>query len=286
MSEWFYQFHKKLLEFSPALWIALAVLVAGGVGLAVLLKNKENRAKNKWFIVGVSAVIVAALAVVAAVAIPPAELEEGTPDLFLYQGWFWTALLCVVLVVILVLLLKKQVWTAKMLSVGAVCVAVAVILSAIRLYRMPYGGSITPASMLPLFVFSWIYGVPAGVTVGLIHGILQLTMGAYILHPMQFLLDYILPFSMLGFAGLFRKQDIKGLFCGIWVGGFLRYLMHTLAGIFFWTSNTPDGWNPVLWAFVYNAIYIGIDLIIVTVIAAIPQVSKQLVRLKRSALTE
>ena len=286
MSDWFYQFHKKLLEFSPALWIALAVLVIGGICLAVLLKNKETRSKNKWIIIGVSVVTLLALVVVAAVAIPAAELEEGTADMFLYQGWFWTAVMCVILVVVLALLLKKQVWTAKMLAIGAVCVALAVILSAIRLYRLPNGGSITPASMLPIFVFSWIYGVPAGVTVGLVHGVLQLTMGAYVLHPIQFLLDYILPFSMLGFAGLFHKQDIKGLYLGIWVGGFLRFVMHVLSGVFFFASYAPEGQSPVVYSVLYNGSYLLPDLVITTLIVVIPAVAKLLNRLKRMALSE
>jgi len=285
MAEWFYEFHKKLLEFTPALWIALAVLAIGGVAMWLALK-KDGKKASKALVLGIAAIMVIALVVVAAFFIPAMELEEGTNMNVLYQGWFWTLVIVIILVVVLALMIRRQVWTAKMLAMGAVCIAMSVLLAAIRLYRLPNGGSITPASMLPIFVFAWIYGVPAGLSVGLVHGILQLTLGAYVLHPVQFLLDYILPFTMLGFAGLFHKMDIKGLWIGIWVGGALRFIMHLLSGVIFFASYAPEGQSPFVYSFLYNGSYMLPDLILATVIAMIPPVSKLFMRLKKNALTE
>lgn len=285
MAEWFYQFHKKLLEFTPALWIALVVLTLGGVALGLLLK-KDGKKVNKGLVMGISALLMVALIVVAAFFIPAMELEEGTPMNVLYQTWFWTLILVVLLVIAMALMIRRQVWTAKMLATGAVCIAMSVLLAAIRLYRLPNGGSITPASMLPIFLFAWIYGVPAGISAGLVHGILQLTLGAYVLHPMQFLLDYILPFSMLGFAGVFHKMDIKGLWAGIWLGGVLRFIMHLLSGVIFFAEYAPEGQTPFLYSFLYNGSYMLPDLVICTVIAVIPPIARLFTRIKKNAETD
>ncbi len=285
MAEWFFQFHKKLLEFTPALWIALAVLLIGGVALGLILKKGEKKVSFALTLC-ISALVLISLIVVTAFFIPEMELEEGTSMSVLYQTWFWALVLIILLVVSMALMIRRQVWTARMLATGAVCIALSVLLAAIRLYRLPNGGSITPASMLPLFVFAWIYGVPAGISAGLVHGILQLTMGAYVLHPMQFMLDYILPFSLLGFAGLFSRMDIKGLWAGIWVGGFLRFLMHVLSGVLFFASYAPEGQTPLVYSILYNGSYMLPDLVICMLIAVIPPISRILVRLKKRSQAE
>ena len=45
---------------------------------------------------------------------------------------------------------------------GAVMVALATVLSFIRVYKLPWGGSITLLSMLPIAVFSIKHGVAKG----------------------------------------------------------------------------------------------------------------------------
>ena len=67
------------------------------------------------------------------------------------------ALLLVGVVVFAVSKDKKR-WTARMLANGALCIALSTVLSFITLYKMPQGGSITLASMLPMFLFAYAYG--------------------------------------------------------------------------------------------------------------------------------
>ena len=76
--------------------------------------------------------------------------------------------------------------TTRMLVQGALCIALAFVLSYIKLFSMPMGGSITLFSMLPIFVFAWMYGPAAGLLAGFAYSLLQVVQGAYVVHPVQF----------------------------------------------------------------------------------------------------
>ena len=93
----------------------------------------------------------------------------------------WIALAVVVaLCVIFAALVKtRRKWNARMLASGALCVALSFVLSCIRLYRMPTGGSVTPGSMLPLMLFSVAYGAGPGLLAGLVYGVLQYLQGGW-----------------------------------------------------------------------------------------------------------
>lgn len=95
--------------------------------------------------------------------------------------------------------------TTRTLVQGALCIALAFVLSYIKLFSMPMGGSITLFSMLPIFVFAWMYGPAAGLLAGFAYSLLQVVQGAYVVHPVQFVLDYFLSFTVLGLAGFFPK---------------------------------------------------------------------------------
>lgn len=109
--------------------------------------------------------------------------------------------------------------TTRMLVQGALCIALAFVLSYIKLFSMPMGGSITLFSMLPIFVFAWMYGPAAGLLAGFAYSLLQVVQGAYVVHPVQFVLDYFLSFTVLGLAGFFPKS----LALGAGVGRFLPH---------------------------------------------------------------
>jgi len=136
MAEWFYQFHKKLLEFPPALWGALLILAIGGIFIWLTVTKRY-----KALIVSISSIMFVSLLVLVAFFIPPMDLEEGATTSIIYQTWFWSLIVIILLIVFLALMIRRQVWTAKMLATGAVCIAMSVLLAAIRLYRLPNGGS-------------------------------------------------------------------------------------------------------------------------------------------------
>ena len=90
----------------------------------------------------------------------------------------------------------------KILSItcGGVCLALAFVLSQIKLFEMPMGGTVSPASCLPIVVFGMAFGPLWGFAVSIIFSCLQL-IGGWLVTPFQVLLDYILGYTMLGIAG-------------------------------------------------------------------------------------
>ena len=165
---------------------------------------------------------------------------------------------------------KKIVWTTQMLSVGAMCMALTVVLSRIRLFTMPNGGSVTPASMLPLILFAYIYGVGPGLLLGALYGILDYMFGGWFLNALQFIFDYPLAFAMLGLAGLFRNTPNKkaGLVLGTFVGSLGRYIAAVLAGVFFWADGRT-GLEAWTYSFAYNVSYMAIECVLCIVIAVL-----------------
>lgn len=177
---------------------------------------------------------------------------------------------------------SRTVWSAKMLSVGAICMALSVVLSMIRLYRMPQGGSITPASMLPLILFAFLYGPVPGFTLGALYGVLQALVDAWFAHWAQFLLDYPLAYAMMGLAGFFRvKNDqdpqlLMKLSAGICVASVARGVMHLLSGVIFFAEYAPEGVSPWIYSLGYNASYILPEIVICIALAAV--MGRRLVR--------
>ncbi len=209
-------------------------------------------------------------------------------------AWGW-ALLCVLLfggAAVLVLLRKKQgkqrsFWTAKTMAVGAMCMALASVLSMIKLWHMPMGGSVTPASMLPLLLFAYSYGVGPGLTLGVLYGVMQFILGgqsavAYGIVPL--LLDYPLAFGALGLAGLARgwKEEKTGIVLGCVVGCFGRFVMSFLSGWIFYGAYCGDyGFtSPVLYSICYNGAYLLPDCLICVLLGLL--VGKRLVREMRN----
>ena len=187
------------------------------------------------------------------------------------------ALLLVGVVVFAVSKDKKR-WTARMLANGALCIALSTVLSFITLYKMPQGGSITLASMLPMFLFAYAYGVGPGMLVGAAYGFVQFLQGGlYFVHPVELLLDYPLAFAMLGLAGLSNKfSDQWGMIPGIILG---RFVCAFLSGLIFFGMYAPEGQNVVIYSMVYNGLYLVPEAIICIVLAMIPQIRQLAKRL-------
>ena len=170
----------------------------------------------------------------------------------------------------------KTIWTVKELVVGAMCLALAYALSCIKIYELPNGGSITPGSMLPIFVFAYIYGPAKGFLVSFVYFLLQLTQGIYFESVFQFLLDYFFGFVLLGVAGFFKNNIIPGIIAG----GFLRFLSSFLAGVLFYGAYAPEGQSPFVYSLLYNGSYMLPEVIICIIVAIIPLMNKTIEQLK------
>ncbi len=151
---------------------------------------------------------------------------------------------------------------SKLLAEVAVTVALGTVLSNIKVYQMPYGGSLTLASMVPLFLLSMRRGPYVGVFAGAVHGMVQLALQPYILTPIQVIIDYPLPFACIGLAGFFKKIPLLGVVVGI--AG--RFLSHFVSGVVFWYMYTPEGMTAVVYSAVYNGSYLFGELIISAIV--------------------
>jgi len=155
---------------------------------------------------------------------------------------------------------------SRVLAEGAVVVALAFVLGQIKIYRLPYGGSVTAGSMVPLLWFALRHGLRSGIEVGAVYGMVDLALGGYIVHPIQVLLDYPIAFGCLGLAGAFRK---RAPFLGVVVGMTGRFLSHFVSGVIYFADYAPEGMSPIIYSAIYNGTYILPELAISLVIISI-----------------
>lgn len=173
--------------------------------------------------------------------------------------------------------------TVKQLVYTGVALALGTALSTITLFKMPQGGSITPFSMLLVIVVGYFFGLRQGVLAGIVYGLIQLIVGAYVVHPVQFLLDYPLAFGALGLSGLFAGQKY-GLLKGVIAGMSGRLLMHVISGAVFFAEYAPEGVNAWVYSFWYNFTYIGVEGAITLLLILIPAVQTAIDNVKKTAI--
>ncbi|MBR5226167.1 MAG: energy-coupled thiamine transporter ThiT [Clostridia bacterium] len=177
-------------------------------------------------------------------------------------------------IVLYVMTHNRRKWTTRMMANASLCIALAFILSYVKLYEMPQGGSVTLASMLPIFMFAYAYGVAPGLMIGFAYGLLQFVQGGWFVHPMQFLLDYPLAFAMLGFAGVSKKlPDNWGMIPGILLGVLLRFFCAFLTGVFFWGDGAGEQ-NVLVYSAVYNGTYLIPETAICLALSMVSQIRR------------
>ncbi len=163
---------------------------------------------------------------------------------------------------------------------GGICIAISFLLSYIRFFHWPQGGSITPGSMLPMFIYAYYFGPVAGITAGAAYGILQLIQDPFIIHWAQVLLDYPLPFAAIGLAGFFPKS----FRLGILVGGCGRFFFQFLSGVIFFGSYAPPGMNTIIYSLAVNLLVVGSEVAICLAITMVPQFYNAVESLKKNII--
>lgn len=174
---------------------------------------------------------------------------------------------------------SRATWTTKELTTAALCIGLAFLLSFIKLLDLPQGGSVTPASMLPILAFAYIYGWKKGIIVGLVYSLLQFIQEPVVLTPMQVILDYPLAFGALGLAGFARRSIIPGVIYGC--AG--RFVCSFLSGWIFFGSYAPEGTPAWLYSLGYNGTILGVECAVCIVVALIPALTKTFNRQKALA---
>ena len=174
--------------------------------------------------------------------------------------------------------------TAKQLAFCAMSIALGTVLSNIKLFHFPYGGSITLLSMLVICLPGYFFGLGAGLMTGVAHGILQLLIDPYVLYPMQFVVDYLLAFGALGLSGIFCNSKF-GLIKGYIAGILGRYVFTVISGWIFFGAYAWEGWAPLPYSLAYNGSYIFSEAAITVIILAVPAVRNGIARIKAMALS-
>ncbi|KIY21840.1 energy-coupled thiamine transporter ThiT [Mesobacillus subterraneus] len=156
----------------------------------------------------------------------------------------------------------------------------------------PQGGSVSIA-MVPVFLMAFRWGIKGGAITGLLLGLLQFILGfSQIFHPVQGIIDYLIAFTVLGFAGLFAKQvqaNIKNedkkkwigwIIAGTFVGSALRFIAHFFSGWVFFGVWAPEGQPTWLYSLIYNGTYMLPSMILsaIMIILVISSAPSRMVR--------
>ena len=190
-----------------------------------------------------------------------------------------TAIIALIGVLILILFLlysKKIKLTTKILINISLMLAFAMVLNYLRIYHFPQGGSVTPGGMIPLILISLRYGTGVGALAGFIFGIVNILQDPFILHPIQVLFDYPLPFMAMGLAGFFKEK----IFLGVIISFAGRFICHFISGVVFFASYAPEGISPIIYSLTANATYLVPEMIICILILKILPVKRLLSAMK------
>lgn len=152
----------------------------------------------------------------------------------------------------------------KLLAEGIVIVALTIILKEVLppAIRLPQGGSVSFAGMVPILWFSLRRGLRAGLEVGAVYGLVNMALGGFIVDPVQALLDFPIAFAALGLAGVVKQYPVAGV--GLGVLG--RFLAHFVSGVVFFAIYAPTGTHPIIYSALYNGSYLFIEFIISAII--------------------
>lgn len=168
---------------------------------------------------------------------------------------------CVIILIVLIKAKRIEITTQLITRIG-IALALATVLKVFRLYHFPQGGSVTLGSMVPILIIAFMYGPLVGFLTGFLYGIITLFMDPYILHPVQVLFDYPLPFLALGLAGFFKQNKLLGTSVAI----FGRFICHFISGVAFFGSFAPEGMSPIVYSLFVNGLLVGVEGIICLVI--------------------
>ncbi|NLW23158.1 MAG: energy-coupled thiamine transporter ThiT [Tissierellia bacterium] len=167
-------------------------------------------------------------------------------------------------------------WSTKMLVEAGIMVALSVLLSRIKVYEAPNGGSVTAGSMIPVLLFSMRWGVGPGLITGATFGLLKLILGGWVFTPVQAILEYPVAFASLGLAGVAMKsKDINKLsdylkvVLSVLLAIGTRFICHFIAGVIFFAEYAPEGVSPWLYSAAYQATYLVPEFIVSAIILSL-----------------
>ena len=198
-------------------------------------------------------------------------------------GYAVSALAVILLAAAVIFFCSKNSSTRKMttqqLVTCAVALALAYVTSYIKIFKLPFGGSVTLFSMLFIVLIGYWYGAKIGILTGLVYGIFQFLQEPYVLSLFQVCCDYILAFGAMGIAGFFSKSKKHGLVKAYLAAILARGAFHALGGYLYWMDYMPSNFPKsltALYPIIYNYSFILAEGILTVIVISIPAVSKAL----------
>ena len=168
----------------------------------------------------------------------------------------------------------KSKLTLRALTEGAILIAAAQVLSYLKLWRMPWGGSITLA-MVPIILYAVRWGLGPGLLAGFVYGVMQFMFDGGISIGWESIIgDYLLAYTALGFAGLAHGKK-GGIFIGTVIGGLCRFLVHYVVGATIWGEYMPESFfgmtmhSPWFYSLLYNLAYMLPNILICLLVFAL-----------------
>ena len=147
----------------------------------------------------------------------------------------------------------------------ALSVALAVVLNFLKPIQLPYGGSVSLV-MLPIIVIALRRGVLVGILTGALYGVIDAQIDPYVVHPVQYLLDYPVAYALVGLAGFGRALWVKAVVDGrmrraawtvvlpsVAIGALGRYVAHVVSGFVFFGEYAPEGQPVLAYSMIYNS---------------------------------
>ena len=270
------------ITFYPLLVFAI-VAIAGGIAVAF---KPVKPVKIAALSLGGAALVAAIVCLIVYYATGDAGDWNGvTLDGATDAGLYISAIaLTAIIIVVSFITDKTKGFDTRAITFAAISIALSFALSYIRILHMPMGGSITFASMLPLMLYSYMFGCKKGLIAGIVYGFLQAIQDPWLLHPAQFALDYLVAFMAMALTGCLRnvaslKEKMRTQFTlGAIIAGVMRYISHYFSGVFAFGTFGADYAeeygisalaNPYFYSFVYQSMYVIPEIVIVIVVGVI-----------------
>ncbi len=179
-------------------------------------------------------------------------------------------------------------FSTKQLVFSAAAIALAFATSYIKIFPMPWGGSVTLCSMLFVVLIGYWYGAKVGFLAAFAYSILQFMQdgGSYILSPLQACMDYFFAFTALGVSGFFSKKA-NGLIKGYLLAVLVRGLFHTIGGYLYWMDYMPENFPvslAMIYPIAYNYSYLLGEALITVILLLLPPVKSAMERVKKLAI--
>ncbi len=249
----------------------LITVVAGAIAMLVSSLFSDKAVKISFIVTAVLA-LGCFIATMVLMAQYYGDIADYYPNANLVGMIVSAVVFMVIMVAVWIVGDKRKMSDTRSIVYGAISIALSFALSYARLFKLPQGGSVTFASLLPLMIYCCMFGTRRGLIVCAIYGVLQALQDPFIIHPMQFLLDYPLAFGLIGVSGIFME---KGVFkdkkvVAFLLGGVLavvlRYACHVCSGVFAFADYADlDKYDTAIaYSMAYNS-FAFVDMLIALV---------------------